>query len=704
VASYFLAFAWGIVVLLSLVGWGGVLNRLLFPKDQTDWGQRGAWGLALSVVVGGILNLLSCISRTTILTYLGVGMAAWVLGSLVRRPLRSKSTSQSLPGARSHKALVLAGVLIVACLALIRYGASISVVRCDARAIRLNCFSVDDFQGYFAFPEKMLQAGSMGRDPFCSRRLESSLGGQSFLDTFVLSTLSVHNLHSLDFGIGLLLVIGLLWGDFNERGTPPAWCLLVLLFFLLRDPAAINITSCYTGLALFLSLTRTLAWKALPASRFLSRILVIALLGAAVCSLKSSFIPACGVLLACSYLCYVVGQNFKRHAVLELVSTAVLVVAFALPWMISLYQSSGTLLYPLLGKGYHQSAYGNSLSPYAGLTISRSVRLILQPATGVLFVALCSLGVFYLATRRPSIQGREAVLSLLLAATFGQIIITLATNDVSDGVRYSFPFVLAAILVLMAEATSGRTDVLGREKLKAFAPLVVVAVTFFVVGSSWDPAKVMYVDCIRTIRLGLENISFISAQEAAEYQKLQQSIPLDEVVLTRLEKPFVLDFKRNTVFLVDEANASPPPGMPFFKGSEPLARYLVSQSIRYVAYSYGYEANVPANVLAGYPPWIHTIVLHTNDLQDNLIELGRTRRRIYDDGRNFVLDLLEPRVGEAAQGFYLWCDGEARGREADPPTHRCGSVAIAGNTTRVLQAGELNERSVADTSVHFSVE
>ena len=83
--------------------------------------------------------------------------------------------------------------------------------------------------------------------------------------------------------------------------------------------------------------------------------------------------------------------------------------------------------------------------------------------------------------------------------------------------------------------------------------------------------------------------------------------------------------------------------MPLFKGSEPLANYLVAQSIRYVAFSYGKEPYV--QLARGVPfdfPWFRATYLQTIDFEDNLAELGRTRIRLFDDGKNFVLDLLQP--------------------------------------------------------------
>jgi hypothetical protein len=640
--SYFLAFGWGILILLSLIGWGCVLNWLLFPKEETDWGQRAAWGVALSVVVGGVLNLLSSISRVTVLVYLGAGMAAWLIDSLFRRHGRFPSTSQRMSNLRSSKALLVVGAVVVL-LTVIQYAGSVSVARYDfpsgpAGPVRFN--QADDFQAYFVFPEKMLQLGSMGRDPYSDRRLEASLGGQAFLDTFVLSVLSVQNLHILDPGLGVLVILGLLWGNFKERGTSLGWSLTLLLAFLWIEPPTVNVASLYTGTAMFLSLCRTLAWKALPGSRVFSRIVIIALSGAAICSLKSNFIPGCGVLLACSFVCYVIAQNFKRSAIAELAITAVLMIAFMLPWMISMYQSSGTLLYPLLGKGYHQSAHKDSLCAYCWLTFSRAFQLLSKHVTDEFSVALGVLGIFYLASRRRPISGREAVLSLLVAAAFGHVVITLATGEAMS--RYSYPFLLAGILVLITEAVSPAER--GEQgRWETSRPLVAVGVAVFLVGASWSASRTMYAECLLSARQGLRGVSLVSKPELAAYETLQQSIPPGEALLAKLDKPFLLDFKRNTIFAVDWAAVSPPPGMPFSKGSEPLARYLDSQSIRYVAYSYGGETE--RRKLPTYFPWMEIQLRYSYDFEDNMEGLGKTRKRIYDDGNSFVLDLSKPGTG-----------------------------------------------------------
>lgn len=84
--------------------------------------------------------------------------------------------------------------------------------------------------------------------------------------------------------------------------------------------------------------------------------------------------------------------------------------------------------------------------------------------------------------------------------------------------------------------------------------------------------------------------------------------------------------------------------MPYKKGGEPLAVYLLAHSIRYVAYSYADHAlntkeDVAVRLVPNFNSWIRSEAENALDFQDNLDELGKTRNRIFDDGKIFVLDL-----------------------------------------------------------------
>ena len=90
-----------------------------------------------------------------------------------------------------------------------------------------------------------------------------------------------------------------------------------------------------------------------------------------------------------------------------------------------------------------------------------------------------------------------------------------------------------------------------------------------------------------------------------------------------------------------------PPGIPVFKGSEAIASYLTEHGIRYLAYSYADEATFTKALFSGrLSPnvniWIRRGAEITFDFQDNVAGLGRSRRRVFDDGKMFVVYLATP--------------------------------------------------------------
>ena len=81
--------------------------------------------------------------------------------------------------------------------------------------------------------------------------------------------------------------------------------------------------------------------------------------------------------------------------------------------------------------------------------------------------------------------------------------------------------------------------------------------------------------------------------------------------------------------------------MPASKDPQALANYLVSKSIRYIAYS-SWSLNHPADVDTSEPglsSWFRLQSQHSHDFRDNVQQLAKTRKKLYEDGENFVLDL-----------------------------------------------------------------
>ena len=554
--------------------------------------------------------------------------------------------SQLFQESRQDK-IILAGIALVSFLILIQYAGWVYTGRLNfANMVYADGFNTsDDYHAYLVFPHKMLQLGSMGLEPFSERRM-TSLGGQSFLHTFIVSVLPDTNLNIIDPSLALIITIGLIIGFLKENQASTRRVIFTILLVLLIAVPKANTTSMMLPVALFLSLFRTLDSKEIDRSSWVSNACIIALISAAICTLKSSLIPASVIVFAVSYLCYFIISNTKLKVVWEFGLATVLVGIFLLPWMISLYQSSGTLLYPLLGKGYHASAYGITFK--SGATLLGTVKTALGAFRGIYVLILILLGCLSLSIRplkfanlpaESSFSNRQAPLSMTVAALAATVVVGVLTEN-ADPFRYSFSHLFPAIILLIMLAM---TDTGGLNK-NAIPNFFIVAVfcAGLTISYNWNITKDTYSAYVKNIKFGLTNPSLVSAKQKLQYAALQQSIPQEETVLTRLDAPFILDFKRNQLFLADwPGGASLPPGMPAFKGPEALANYLVSKSIRYIAYS-SWSLNHPADVDTSGPglsSWFRLQSQLSHDFRDNVQQLAKTRKKLYEDGENFVLDL-----------------------------------------------------------------
>jgi hypothetical protein len=86
---------------------------------------------------------------------------------------------------------------------------------------------------------------------------------------------------------------------------------------------------------------------------------------------------------------------------------------------------------------------------------------------------------------------------------------------------------------------------------------------------------------------------FASDTELQSYRMLQSSIPRRAGLYAVLEKPSLLDYSGTRIFNADMPGAcSLPPGMPYFRGPDPVKKYFRSLGIEYIAYT-DFEAAQP---------------------------------------------------------------------------------------------------------------
>jgi hypothetical protein len=632
--TYCFAFLYGIAITLSMAGWGGLMLNLLFPGETIDWGQRAAWGLSLSIFVGGLFNLAWIISPPLVITYLFIGLLIWVRfdGSKIRpsKILKLFFRWKVTPGTSKVKTF-LAFLLIL--ITILRYAGAV-----DSN----NYNGHDDYHAYLAFPFKMLQMGSLGPDPFSVRRLVSSLGGQYFLQSFALSSLTIRNMSLMDLGVGFLISASLLLGYLLERRISAWVAITIMALFIMIPPPWANTSSLMIALALLFSLFRILDWQCLKENRLIPNTLILSLLIAGISGVKTTYAPFAFAMVLVSYIVRFLAPHSNRSLVIkEAAFVAIGTFLALLPWMISLYQSSGTLFYPILGKGFDGSSYGAYTSPssFSGLKILLEPGL---PLIAFLFVLL-PLTIFL---RSPSDQEERVTFQpVLLGALISFLVITVGIGGYAVE-RHTFPVWMVVVFSTLPNLLKGfekRPNAFWSRNLIVGVILIGLLIVQTVKTSRhWNNAF--------NLNIG-DNTRLLGSlfeKDYSQYANMQKAIPPGASVLSRLSKPFILDFKRNLIYLNGfPGTASPPPGMPVRKGGEALATYLLGQSVRYVAYSYFDEAGFQ-KVWYGHlltdkriHPWLRDEAELTYDFHSNVMELSKTYHKIFDDGEILVLDLAQ---------------------------------------------------------------
>jgi len=447
------------------------------------------------------------------------------------------------------------------------------------------------------------------------------------------------------------------------------------------------------------------------------RAVLLGLVVAALCTLKNTYIPP---VMAIVFLSFLLGvKQFGWRAAWGGWAICSLVVGLCLvPWIIAQYGTCGTLLFPLLGRGYSVTAYGAAPSPSTFLTVRTGTTTVMLAVVCV-FAALLVCAILPAA---PPENGaiRRGALSLLLGSAMSVVVIGYASGG-CDMWRYVMPFWFAACLVfgtiLFRQAGTLPTaawllSLLGtlggiyignfffpaaiyygphwslrlawwalpivfslvfgwqvlrllfftrraRQHISSVPVVFVVCGVVGLAGVAFKSVTTGFKSAI-CVRDGLRGPAIAPVAQTQKLKALQASFPADEPVLVLVQDPFLLDFSKGRILLFDiPGGASLPPGIPLYRGSEPLAEYLLAQSIRYIAISYSDAVPHPpagwsaANRHLRKPDrlgfsdssmtWVDSQLQYRWDVQQNLLELCKTRKIIYRDGESCLLDLVQRR-------------------------------------------------------------
>lgn len=623
--AYWTGFAWGLAVALSFVGWGACASRLAgVAEEDRDWALCACWGVAVVVAFSGVLALFSLANAPVLIA---IGIAGCCLAVLCFRP----------PKAHWE----LGAALVFAITLLLWYAPSVA-----SRSVE----PYDDYLAYFAFARRFLDSGTL-IEPFSFRRL-LSYGGQSLLHALTISVGSDKGMHILDSGICMLILGGLTYRALRTS-IGSLWAVLGSAVVLLVPLSRHNTMSEAMGLVLWIALFRTIQVRST---------ILTGLLLAALCSLRSTHIVVAAVLVAGLMVAALGRSRFLKNArktefgAKQFLTPSVRAAPFAplslaecgrivavacaasASWAMLLYRSSGSLVYPLF-KGYQTPGMSVAFdTPWA------------EQAQAVLHFML-DINVLFLLV--PLILATFAVRGLHAPFCAAAIVLMIAVSwaapltDTLGLFQYVQPFGWGSLLIAGGALMQNRK--LGVILAILMAPMwvgyMLVSVTRLTASVHSIPAEIA------------DRAPMFPIERIAEYRRLESAMPAGAAVFAIVPLPSLLDYRSHRVLNADFIGfASLPPGLPFFRGSPELKKYLVSSGVEYIAYN---DFDHPA-IETGYwrdwwkeraskvKPEFAPLVPYVLDMMKNVDELAATEETVVKSGDLRLIRLTNISAGVAS--------------------------------------------------------
>ena len=630
--------AWSILVVVAFVGWGSLVARVVAPREHVDVGLRVVWGGAALCAIGGGLATLAWMSRGAAFFLVEAGVVLGIGALLLDRAAVEVRTRSLLRKMLHARRLTLVGAALVGLVAL-HFLAGVAEVQHHP---------YDDDIAYLAFLRKLLDTGTL-LEPFSLRRL-SALGGQTFFLELVAVRAGPYQANTFDRSVCLLLVVLLLLGHrVGSRRLP--WIMSVgsITLVVLLPSAATNTASYGSGVAFFLGLYRTMDWAGRRERPPWRNAVAVALVGAAICTLRQNYVLVAATTLAIMYMSRLLTSPREwRSRIAEPLLAAAFSVLCLVPWGIVAWQSNRTFFYPvMLGTANPAMQFQSGSTPPLG-------ELHLQLWTFLEGLPLKTAALFVIAaamTREP--DARRPLGSMLLGTLLGFVLLVhgLTQGEPANIGRYAFGFVMAVALAVVLGTSSGRfAHPLGRAD--AAAGVAMAGVVLALVESRGDLYR-FYGRATRNIGQ-LANVAPRSPAtdppEVALYQRMQAAVPTGDRMAVMLDEPYHLDFRRNPIWNLDMPGySSLPPGMPYFEGSERVEVYLRGLGVRYVAYvrdgysRYQYRREYWLQMIVDEQEVWRAHAPYVIDFVDNLAAIGARHRRVFEERGLVVVDLEAPR-------------------------------------------------------------
>ncbi len=625
--QFAVAILWCVGLFAAIAGYGALLLRL-FRVRRPAFAVAAITGFSVTILLGGVLNLLHAITVPVLFGFSMIGVLALLLLRLADKQPGKPISNHEAPTRTDPKLKLLLLFFVIA-----------FALRLAATVHTAYYQQSDDYNFYLAAPQKMLQLHELAPDPFSERRIMSSVGGNYFLQTLVLTELPLEDVQMADRALGLLLLAVVAFSLADEFDLTPLQQAALAVFVLITPQLQFNLTFVLLPSALFFGLVYLASNRSLLAEHRNLQALLLGMTTAAIASTKSTYLPH-GVLFV---LCIAVFAVSRRGLTAGL--RVVLIGAFGCllvlaPWMIAQHATSGTYYYPLLGKGFHYSSYG-LYPPPSGF----NPKIILHKVLPFNLPLLAILVIEWFWGEDD--EQTRAIVALTAATLAASVLVGIATGG--DSVRrYNYPAIVPSILLLFV-VFSRRVNHLPEAAkwrlLQTCSAVLAVATAFYIGLNSWTRE---YRRTAENLHVTFTPYSIVPLATRLQYAAMESAIPTDSAAIVTVDDTFLLDYRTHRLYIADfPGAASLSPGWPGRSDGEALGAYLLSHNIRYLAHSYSKDKADQSHLIAvmhdqSITQWIRSEDEMMLDSHRQYAELARTRRHLYDDGSLYVLDLATP--------------------------------------------------------------
>jgi hypothetical protein len=646
-------------VLGSFVALGRLLARTFDPTLVGDVPLTAGLGMAGMVFGGGLLNLAHFATSGVVLSLVVVLVTLEGLVSFLNRggPTPDGLSASKATGSRSDR-----GIAAFAAISLLLMTLTLRYVLSLGHPLH----KTDDLPFYLPEIVKLLQTGTLGIESYLFRQMVS-LNSQTFLAALGCCVTPVEYAYVVDPGICWIILGGLVFSFLRrDLELPIAFSGLMTTTSLLASIPESNLGGQLSGPVLMVTAVRLMfTGITVSGAPTLGRLVLAGMVLGCLASVKSTMMIYAGLFVVFWSLLALRGK--KSTIVSQALPLALLMTLFISPWMIQQYLSSGTLLYPILGKGHVFANHGIPFEFERETVRSLFGFLVQYMTSGSAFpplVTLLAAAVYF--SMSPSALSR-ALLAASASGVLGSYLIGIMLEGSSAAYRYTstMNYVTCVLPGLFGITLAVRGDRVGLLLLGAF---------FMALGQNWPEEKLSSALRLRARIRGVTPPVYSAVDAtpepayAAKIREVQSLTEPGKRILAGVTSAYFFDFRRNPIWNFDMIGLmSPPPGLPLtsdwtalkaavertYAGLPPpgpvadFRDFLTRSGVDYLLFErdpkaiYYLYLDVPSNYnYKKFERMWHIVMKLTHE---NLLNVARDRHAVFDDGNLILIDLRKGR-------------------------------------------------------------